>query len=101
MSMMTIAGGRITCLRCHAKSKRTGLQCRAPAMSGKAVCRTHGGLSTGPTTALGRARCAVAKTVHGRETRELRQRLAEGMRELAQLKRLAIALGLISRSRKL
>jgi uncharacterized protein YjcR len=28
--------------RCRAKSKRSGLQCRAPAVSGYAVCRMHG-----------------------------------------------------------
>ena len=34
--------------RCQAKSKRSGLQCRKAAMQGKRVCRTHGGVSTGP-----------------------------------------------------
>jgi glucans biosynthesis protein len=29
-------------LRCHAKSKRSGLQCRAPAVRGHSVCRMHG-----------------------------------------------------------
>jgi hypothetical protein len=29
-------------LRCHAKSKRSGLQCQAPAIRGYAVCRMHG-----------------------------------------------------------
>ena len=29
-------------LRCHAKSKRSGLQCQAPAGRGHSVCRTHG-----------------------------------------------------------
>ena len=28
--------------RCHAKSKRSGLQCRSPAVRGYAVCRMHG-----------------------------------------------------------
>ena len=28
--------------RCHAKSKRSGLQCRAPAVRGHSVCRMHG-----------------------------------------------------------
>ncbi len=28
--------------RCHAKSKRSGLQCRAPAVRGSKVCRMHG-----------------------------------------------------------
>ena len=29
-------------LRCHAKSKRSGLPCRAPAVRGAEVCRMHG-----------------------------------------------------------
>jgi len=29
-------------LRCHAQSKRSGLQCRAPAVRGAKVCRMHG-----------------------------------------------------------
>jgi uncharacterized protein YjcR len=29
-------------LRCHAKSKRSGLRCQAPAMRGHNVCRMHG-----------------------------------------------------------
>ena len=28
--------------RCHAKSKRSGFQCRAPAVRGSRVCRMHG-----------------------------------------------------------
>ena len=63
--------GCVRCKQCKAKSKRTKQQCRAPAMKGKEVCRTHGGLSTGPKTKEGRARCAAAKTVHGREPKVL------------------------------
>ena len=29
-------------LRCHAKSKRSGLRCQAPAVRGCEVCRMHG-----------------------------------------------------------
>jgi uncharacterized protein YjcR len=29
-------------LRCHAKSKRSGLRCQAPAVRGSKVCRMHG-----------------------------------------------------------
>jgi hypothetical protein len=29
-------------LRCHAQSKRSGLQCQAPAVRGCSVCRMHG-----------------------------------------------------------
>jgi len=41
-------GGKIRCVRCNATSKRTKQQCMAPAIKGKAKCRTHGGKSTGP-----------------------------------------------------
>jgi len=41
-------------------------------MKGKAVCKTHGGRSTGPKSEAGRQRCVEAKTIHGRETRKAR-----------------------------
>jgi uncharacterized protein YjcR len=35
-------------LRCHAKSKRSGFQCRAPAVRGHSVCRMHGAAGGAP-----------------------------------------------------
>jgi len=67
------AGGRIVCRRCNATSKRTKVQCGAPAMQGKTKCKTHGGMSTGPRTDEGKLRCAQAKTIHGNDTRADRQ----------------------------
>ncbi len=67
---ITIAGGRISCLKCSAKSKRTGNGCMAPAMRGKAVCKTHGGRSTGPRTAEGIERIRQAQLKHGERTKE-------------------------------
>jgi hypothetical protein len=84
------AGGKIVCIRCSAKSKRTGEQCKAPAIRGKSKCKFHGGLSTGPRSQEGRNRCAAAKLVHGRETKEMRQNHREVM---AQLKLYAQILG--------
>jgi len=84
-SNFVIAGGRIHCDQCRATSKRTHLQCRAPAMKGKAVCRAHGGLSTGPRTPEGRKRCSQAKTIHGFETRAGRAERALGMLRLREL----------------
>jgi hypothetical protein len=81
--------------RCQAKSKRSGDQCGKPAMRGKAVCRTHGGASTGPRTAQGRKRCAEARTIHGREGRATRQRRAEKLKELGEIETLMIDAGLI------
>ena len=94
--MFLIAGGRIYCQQCSAKSKRTGQQCRAPASQGKTQCRFHGGVSTGPQTPEGLARCAAAKTVHGFETRKARAERAEGMRRLRDLEDLGYLLGIIS-----
>jgi hypothetical protein len=34
--------------RCHAKSKRTGLPCRSPAVKGYLVCRMHGARGGAP-----------------------------------------------------
>jgi hypothetical protein len=94
-----IAGGRITCLQCNAKSKRTGNQCRAPAARGKTKCRFHGGASTGPKTEQGRQRCADAKTNHGRETRKARIERAEAMRRLRYLEELGHSLKIMKGSR--
>jgi hypothetical protein len=94
MSLITIAGGRITCLRCRAKAKRSQKQCRSPAVGGRAVCRVHGGLSTGPKTEAGRLRCAAAKTIHGRETRAIRAERSRQLAQVAALEDLGRAVGL-------
>ena len=64
-------------------------------MRGKNVCRTHGGLSTGPKTSEGRKRCAAAKTVHGQETRAKRAEYREKMKEIYELEELGRAMGMI------
>jgi len=45
--------------KCGART-RVGGSCKAPAARGKARCRMHGGLSTGPKTAEGKARTLAA-----------------------------------------
>jgi len=95
MSDFLTLGGRICCTQCSAQSKRTKQQCRSPAMRDKKVCRIHGGKSTGPKTEEGRKRCAEAKTVHGKETRQIRQKRSELSRELYLLEMLGRKLGLI------
>jgi hypothetical protein len=89
-------GGRVTCQRCQAKSKRTKLQCAAPALKGKRVCKTHGGRSTGPKTEAGRQRCAEAKTIHGREAREARTDRRLAAARLAVLEEAGFLLGFMS-----
>jgi len=82
---LNTAGGKITCPRCQAISKRTGQQCGAPAMRGKTKCAYHGGKSTGPKTEAGRQRIVAALTKHGRESRAQRERRALKLRELKHL----------------
>jgi hypothetical protein len=50
--------------RCGAKTRAGCCSCRQPAMA-NGRCRFHGGKSTGPRTAAGRARCARARRTHG------------------------------------
>ena len=92
-------GGRVTCQRCQAKSKRTKLQCSAPALKGKRVCKTHGGRSTGPKTEAGRQRCSKSRTVHGRETRKTRSERSLGLARLAVLEAVGHKLGFMNGTR--
>jgi hypothetical protein len=91
---LLIAGGRIKCRQCKARSKRTGFQCKAPAIKGKPVCKAHGGLSTGPKTAQGRERCAEARTIHGKDTRAKRTERSKKSAEFHQIVALGNALNL-------
>ena len=95
-ALFTIAGGRITCTQCQARSKRTGQQCRAPAAKGKTKCRFHGGASSGARTPEGKQRSAAAKTVHGRETRSKRRERSLASVRLAQWEALGYALGMMA-----
>ena len=84
-SYISLIGGRISAPRCQALSKRSKKQCGKAALAGKRVCMFHGGKSTGPVTVDGRERCAIAKTVHGYETRAAREYRAKKFRELKAL----------------
>ena len=53
---------------CGARTRR-GTACQKPPLNGKTRCRLHGGLSTGPRTAEGKARIAAAHWKHGRRSR--------------------------------
>jgi hypothetical protein len=82
---LTTAGGRITCLRCTAKSVRSGNQCLKPALKSSRTtkCAHHGGRNKGPVTEVGKARSAAAHVKTGEFTkqaiRERSQKLAEMM----------------------
>jgi len=88
-------GGRVTCKRCQALTKRTYNQCAAPAITGKNVCRFHGGKSTGPKTPEGRQRCAEARLVHGQETVNMRKERSLASARLAVLETVGFGLGMM------
>ena len=87
---LTTLGGRITCPRCQATSRRTKHQCKAPAIKGKQVCRFHGGRSTGCKTPEGKARASAPHTTYGHETREFRRKRKQKLAELQLLTELVI-----------
>jgi len=96
---ITLAGGRIRCRRCQAKSKRSGLQCKKPALAGKNVCDFHGGRSTGPKTPEGRQRIADTKTIHGNDSRAARKEQSEGYARMRNFEDLLHILGMTTAPR--
>ena len=95
------AGGRIKCLRCTAMSKHTREQCRKPALkiSRTQKCGHHGGRSTGPKTAEGKARIGKANLLHGLETNERRLVRSQGALKLAQIEDVMHAVGMTTATR--
>ena len=87
-------------MQCNALSKRTRERCKAHAIKGKTKCRFHGGRSTGPRTAAGRARISAANTVHGRQTRAKRAEYRAGMAELRRIEDQMFALGMFPEETK-
>ena len=82
------AGDYLKSARCGART-RAGCACRQPAMA-NGRCRLHGGLSTGPRTSAGLARCRTARLTHGYRSGELiglRRRAAHAARRLRGLTR--------------
>ena len=96
MTNYTTLCGRVICIQCSAKSKRSQERCRNPAMKGKNTCLHHGGRSRGSITISGRARQIAANTIHGRETRAIREERSAKIAELYELEMLGRELGLIS-----
>ena len=84
---LVLAGGNIRCIRCTAMSKRSKLQCARPALkiSKTAKCQFHGGKSTGPKSAAGKARIAAAHLKYGTETVAIRTERAQKSLLLAKL----------------
>jgi hypothetical protein len=84
---LSTAGGRITCLRCTAKSVRSGNQCLKPALkSSRTVkCGHHGGRNKGPITEAGKARSAAA---HVKTREHTKQAIRERSQKLAEMMQL-------------
>ncbi len=94
----TTLGGRVSCIRCDAKSKRTKQQCRNPAIKGKTKCKHHGGRSTGSRTPEGKARQIAANTKHGRETRAIREERSAKLAELYEIEKEMRSMGMVEGS---
>jgi len=60
--------GEKSCARCQGTSRRTKLQCGAPALKASKTqkCKFHGGASTGPKTTEGRQRISGVKNLVSR-----------------------------------
>lgn len=86
-------GGRIRCLRCTAKSTRTKLQCRKPALkiSRTQKCEFHGGRPQSTVTLL---RITQANTTHGRATKQAKQKYRDDSVLMHELEDAVYALGM-------
>ena len=98
---ITLAGGRIRCLRCTARAVRSGLQCAKPAMKSSRTqkCSHHGGWATGPKTAAGRQRILLANTKHGESTKAARLEHSKASARLSMLEDCLYVLGLTAEPR--
>jgi hypothetical protein len=69
---LSTAGGKITCLRCQARSTRKKMQCGRPALtiSSKQLCQYHGGRPHTPDILK---RISEANTLHGQFSKVAKQ----------------------------
>ncbi len=72
LSILITAGGKISCLRCTAKSTRTKKQCGRPAIktSRTQKCQFHGGRQHSSETLK---RISEANTLHGQSTKAAKE----------------------------
>ena len=98
---ITLAGGRIRCLRCTARSTRTKQQCGRPALKDSRTqkCQFHGGGSTGPKTAEGKQRINDAHLKHGESSRSARLEHSQASAKLSQLEDALYLLGMTTAPR--
>jgi hypothetical protein len=98
---VTLAGGRIRCLRCTARSVRSGEQCGKPAMKSSKTqkCTHHGGRSKGATTAEGKQRIIDAHLKHGDSTRAAREEHSKASAHISMLEDCLHVLGMTTEKR--
>ena len=84
---LSTAGGRISCLRCTAKSVRSSNQCLKPALKSSRTqkCGHHGGRNKGPITEAGKARSAAAHVKTGEFTKYAMKERSQKLAEMMQL----------------
>ena len=84
---LSTAGGKIQCLRCTAKSVRSGNQCLKPALKSSRTfkCTAHGGRNKGPITESGKARSAAAHVKTGEYTKQAIRERSQKLAEMMQL----------------
>ena len=98
---VTLGGGRISCLRCTARSVRSGEQCGKPAMRSSKTqkCTHHGGRSKGATTAEGKQRIIDAHLKHGESTRAVREEHSKASAHISMLEDCLHVLGMTTEKR--
>ena len=98
---LTTAGGKIQCLRCTAKSVRSGNQCLKPALKSSRTqkCGHHGGRNKGPITEAGKARSAAAHVKTGEFTKKAIRERSQKLAEMMQLEDACHLLSLTDASR--
>jgi hypothetical protein len=101
LKFLSVAGGRITCLRCTAKSVRSGNQCLKPALKSSRTqkCGHHGGRNKGPVTEAGKARSAAAHIKTGEFTKQAIRERSQKLAEMMQLEDVCHLVGLTTADR--
>ena len=98
---LSTAGGRITCLRCTAKSLRRGGQCLKPALKSSRTqkCGHHGGKNKGPVTEAGKARSAAAHVKTGKFSKQAIQERSQKLAEMMNLEDCLMVLNMTTATR--
>jgi hypothetical protein len=98
---LSTSGGRISCLRCTAKSVRSSNQCLKPALKSSRTqkCGHHGGRNKGPITEAGKARSATAHVKTGEHIKKAIRERSQKLTEMLQLEDICHLVGLTTADR--